>query len=266
VVFPYEYWDSPPARDNENQLPPISAFHSRLTGDDVTQSDYDHAQRVWREFGLQTLGQYHDIYLKTDVLILADVFEKFRATCLKYYRLDPAHYFSLPGFAWDAMLRMTGVHLKLMRDREMHDIIDKGTRGGISCISHKHVVANNPLIPETYDSLRPHSYITYLDMNNLYGTAMVEPLPESSFKWLSDEEATTLDFASVPDDSPVGYILEVDLEYGSDLHHLHSDYPLASESSVIDPNDLSPYTNSLANKLGIKSTGRCRKLIATLKT
>jgi hypothetical protein len=263
-VFPYEYWDSP-ARGEETQLPPPSAFHSRLTGEDVSASDYAHGQRVWYEFGLKTLGQYHDLYLKTDVLILADVFEKFRDMCMRHYGLDAAHYYSLPGFAWDAMLKMTGVQLELMKDREMHDVIDKGTRGGISCVSHKYAAANNPLVPETYDSSQPNSYITFLDMNNLYGTAMVEPLPESGFAWLPEDEASSFDFATVPDDASTGYILEVDLDYPDHIHNLHSDYPLAPESAVIDPTDLSPYTQSLAEKLGISSTGGCRKLVATLK-
>jgi hypothetical protein len=183
--------------------------------------------------------------------------------CLKNYGLDSLHYFSSPGLAWDAMLRMTGVELELMQDRQMHDLVEKGIRGGICCISHKHANANNRYIEETYDSNQPTSYIVYLDMNNLYGTAMTEPLPRNNFRFLSDEQLKSFDFTTVPDDSPTGYILEVDLEYPTDLHDSHSDYPLCPESVVINNEDLSPYTRSLAEKLGLSSS-HCKKLVADL--
>ena len=119
---------------------------------------------------------------------------------MKNYGLDAAHYFSSPGLAWDAMLKMTGVELELMQEREMHDIIDKGIRGGICNISHKHAVANNIYIPETYDNNLPSSFILHLDMNNLYGTAISEPLPEKEFTFLSPEQVENFDFISMPDD------------------------------------------------------------------
>ena len=164
-VFCYDYWDGPD-KANENQLPSRESFYSRLKEENITEDDYAHAQKVWAEFELQSLGEYHDLYLKTDVLILADVFEKFRNVCMKHYSLDACHYFSSPGLAWDAMLKMTKVHLELMTDREMHDIIDKGIRGGMCCISRKYAKANNKYMSD-YDHTKPSSYILYLDMNNL---------------------------------------------------------------------------------------------------
>jgi hypothetical protein len=91
----------------------------------------------------------------------------------------------------------------------MHDIIDKSIRGGICCISHKHAVANNAYIPESYNATLPSSYIMYLDANNLYGCAMSQPLPEKEFDFLLEEQIASFDFMSVPDDAPEGYILEV---------------------------------------------------------
>lgn len=126
-VFPYEYWDSP-ERMTETSLPPRRSFFSKLTGESCTLSNYWHAMKVWKTFELKTLVEYHDLYLTTDVLLLADVFEKFRKTCFETYHLDPAHYYSSPGLAWDAMLKMTGIELELVNDRELHDIIDKGIR------------------------------------------------------------------------------------------------------------------------------------------
>lgn len=185
--------------------------------------------------------------------------------CLKNYKLDAAHYFSSPGLAWDAMLKMTRVKLELMTDREMHDIVDKGTRGGISVISHKYAKANNHYMPETFDRSQPSSYIMYYDMNNLYGTAMCEPLPQKHFDFLPEDQVDAFDFESVPDDGPTGYLLEVDLEYPEHLHDSHSQYPLAPESLVIQLEDLSPYTRSLGEKLGVTPSSKCKKLIASLR-
>ena len=137
-----------------------------LKEENITEDDYAHARKVWVEFDLQSLGEYHDLYLKTDVLILADVFEKFRTVYMKHYSLDACHYFSSPGLVWDAMLKMTKVQLELMTDREMHDIIDKGIRGGMCYISRKYAKANYKHMWD-YDHTKPSSYILYLDMNNL---------------------------------------------------------------------------------------------------
>ena len=112
-IFCYDYWDGPQKAD-ETSLPPREAFYSHLTEEHIIEEDYQHAKKVWTAFELKTLGEYHDLYLKTVVLILSDVFENFRATCMKNYGLDAAHYFSSPGLAWDAMLKMTGVELELM--------------------------------------------------------------------------------------------------------------------------------------------------------
>ena len=159
---------------------------------------------------------------------------------------------------------MTGVKLELMQEREMHDIIDKGIRGGICNISHKHAVANNTYISETYNVNRPSSFILYLDMNNLYGMAMSELLPEKEFSFLFQEQIDHFDFMSVSDDAPTGFILEVDIDYPYELHDSHSDYPLCCEAMSVRPEDLFPYTRSLAEKLMVNPTD-CRKLIGNLK-
>ena len=113
-MYPYEYVDGPD-RFEEEALPPMEAFYNRLTDQPINTEDYDHAKNVRQEFDIKALGEYHDLYLKTDVLLLADVFEKIRKVCTSYYKLDPAHYYTLPGLAWDAMLKMTGVKLELIK-------------------------------------------------------------------------------------------------------------------------------------------------------
>ena len=131
------------------------------------------------------MGDYHDHYLKKDVLLLADVFEKFIGTCLKYYGLDPCHYFSSPGLSWDAMLKMTGVKLEKISDTDKYLFIEKGLRGGISYIAKRYAKANDKYMND-YDPKKPLTFITYLEMNNLYGRAMSEYLPYGRFKWLKN--------------------------------------------------------------------------------
>ena len=254
-VFPYDHFDGP-ARLEETQLPPKSAFYSRLTETDNSDADYTHAHEVWTTFGMTTFAEYLDLYLLTDVLLLADVFEQFRSTCMVHYGLDPAHYYTAPGLSWDAMLKMTEVELELLTDVDMHLFVESGIRGGVSMISGRHAVANNTYVPD-YDSNRPTPHITHLDANNLYGCAMSMPLPISDFRWLSREEIDALDIAALPADSKTGYILEADLEYPRQLHDLHSDCPLAPERLHVTGEMLSPYSRHLHDQLDIgRSTSK----------
>ncbi|XP_024883502.1 uncharacterized protein LOC112462123, partial [Temnothorax curvispinosus] len=221
-VFPYEYVDgADKLRDTE--LPPREAFYSSLTDETASESDYEHATRVWRRFRVRDLGEYSDLYLKTDVLLLADIFENFRDACSASYGLDPAHYYTLPGYTWDAMLRYTGVRFELLTDIDMVLFVERGIRGGLSQCSLRYARANNKHVP-THDSSQPTTYLMYYDVNNLYGWAMSESLPYANFQWLDDPE--NFDATTVPTDSDVGYILEVDLEYPRDLHDAHADLPL----------------------------------------
>ena len=126
---------------------------------------------------------YHDHYLEKDLLLLADVFEKFIDMCLNFYGLDPCHYFSSPGLSWDAMLKMAGVKLEKISDIDNHLFIQKGLRGGISYFAMKCAKANNKYIND-YDLKKPSQFITYLDMNNFHGWAISEYLPYGEFKWL----------------------------------------------------------------------------------
>ena len=156
------------------------------------------------------MGEYHDLYLQSDVLLLTDVFENFRNTCMHYYGLDPCHYFTSLGLSRDAMLKMTKVKLELMTDINMYQFIEKGMRGGGSYIAKRYGKANNKYM-EGYDEKKPSKYIMYLDANNLYGWAMSQYLPYGSFKWLSNEELNNIDLGKYKEDFNDGLILEVDL-------------------------------------------------------
>ena len=218
-VFPYDWLDDID-KLNETQLPPKESFYSKLRDKDISEDDYKHAKKVWETFNMKTMRDYLNLYLQSDVLLLADVFENFRDVCQTNYGLDPAWYYTAPGLAWDAMLKLTKIELEMIIDIDMLIMIDKGVRGGISQISNRYAKANNPYMKE-YDPKMVTNYIQYLDANNLYGGAMSKPLPTHGLRWMTKEELTN--WKNMP------CILEVDLKYPQHLHDLHSDYPLAPE-------------------------------------
>ena len=259
-VYPYDYMDSFSKFDGG--LPLKEDFYSILNDTHISDDEYKHAQNVWEIFNLKNMGEYHDLYLQSDILLLADVFENFRRTCLEYYKLDPCHYFTSPGLSWDAMLKMTSIKLELIVDIDMFLFIEKGLRGGISYIANRYGKANNKYMKE-YDEKAPSKYIMYLDASNLYGWAMSEYLPTGGFRWMTQKQIDKIDLAKYKEDSNKGIILEVDLEYQKELHNLHNDYPLGPEKIKVTKNMLSEYCKNIAEKYKI-STGLVHKLIPTL--
>ena len=163
------------------------------------------------------------IYTSKLLLLLSDVFENFKKTCLQYCKLDPTHYFSSAGLSWDSMLKMTRIKLDLITDIDKYLFIEKGLRGGTSYIAHRYRKANNNYMKD-YDDKKPNKYITYLDANNLYGWAMSQNLHVGGFKWLDNLDSINL--YKYKDDRKKGIILELDLEYPKELHDNHNDLSL----------------------------------------
>ena len=189
--YPYEYMDTE-EKFNKTKLPPREAFYSKLSGKGISEKNYKHACNVWNTFKMKTFKDYHKLYNETDVLLLADVFENFRDLCLKIYGLDPVYYYTAPGLAWDACLKMTDINLELLSDPNMLLMFEKGIRGGISMISNRYGEANNKYMGKNFNKNELSKYLMYLDANNLYGCAMSEKLPIHSFKWLSSGEMERL--------------------------------------------------------------------------
>ena len=259
--YPYEYMDSW-ERFSETSLPNKENIYSKMNDENITDEEYAHAKRVWEAFECKTLGDYHDLYVKTDVALLAYVFENFRNLCQEQYGLDPAHYYTSPGLSWDALLKKTGVELELFTDLEMHLFLERGMRGGISMVNKRYAKANNPLVPD-YDPSKPKKYTMYLDANNLYGWAMSKPLPKRDFKWkrvLPSED----EIMEKKEAAKNGWILEVDLEYPAELNKEHNSYPLAPEKKVVKNELMSDYQISLMQDLDLAPPDS-KKLLLTLE-
>ena len=135
---------------NYEQLPPKKYFYSSLrdgkrdrSNGHVSDEQYQHLQNVWDVFNFDTFKNFHNHYLKKDALLLVDTFEKFISTCLKFYNLDPCHYFSVPGLSWDALLKITGVELEKISDLDKYMFLEQGMRAGISYINKRYSKANN---------------------------------------------------------------------------------------------------------------------------
>ena len=194
-----------------------------------------HIQTVIKTFNMKTLKDYHNLYLKIDVLGLTDVMEYYRETAYENYGLDPAQYIGLPSYTWDAGLKFTKVELENISDLDMVMMFEKCKRGGISVISGKYCKANNKYLPD-HNSNEKSCYVLQLDRNNLYGHSMMEKLPIRNFKWNNEYDIKNYDKTGNK-----GYLLEVDLTYPVELHDEHNDYPLAPKHLLINGvNKLAP--------------------------
>ena len=274
-VYPYAYMDSF-ERFKETRLPSKEAFFNDLTKKDISEEDFEFAEEIWKTFKLKNLGELHDLYMETDTLLLADVFEKYRRNIHRNYGLDPVHFYTAPSLSWSAGLKYSGAKLEIPHDISMHIFIDNGLRGGISMVANQYAKANNLEMKEQYDAEVKTSYIFFTDANNLYGWAMSQPLPTGGFKWVeklkspinaitygnskeNSKENKSMceweqDILNLKDDDETGYIFQVDLEYPKELHStsLHDNFPLAPETFKIDKDKLSPYQQELGDQVEVK--------------
>ena len=240
----------------KTQLPPKEAFFSKLNNAHISDKEYEYAQYVWKKAGCKTMRDYHDIYLKTDVLLLADIFQSFRENALDKYGLDPLWYYSTPGLAWDALFLTTGQKLELITNQDMYMMIEQGLRGGISMVSRRYAKANNPGMGEgKWNTDKLKTYLLYLDANNLYGWAMMQYLPTGGFHWVRDEYSLNklknqVNNGLIKDDADERYILRVKLRYPENLHASHTYYPLAVERMKVKKEWLSPKQQELIQRSG----------------
>ena len=234
-VYPYDYMDCEEKLD-EITLPPKELFYSKLNKSDISDNDYAIAVEMFNMLPIKNLKEYTSLYLKLDVLLLADIFESFRLASLEDYNLDPLQYLTIPSLSWDACLKRTQIKLDILKDLNILSKFETNIRGGVSFVNHRYAKSNNKYM-DNYDPLKPERHIFYIDMNNLYGKEMSEYLPQSRFKIVdtsTDVGRDLIEFVEkhiteIPDDLECGMFIGVDLEYPTYLHDEHKDFPLAAE-------------------------------------
>ena len=234
-IYPYEYMDSW-NRFNENTIPPKEAFYSELNLENIPDKDYEYVKKEWVAFKIKNLGEYHDLYVQCDTFLLADVFENFRNKCIEIYKLDPAHFLSAPGLAWQACLKMTKVELELLTDINMQLMIKKGARDGIYQAIHRYAKTNNKYM-KNYDKDIISSHLMYLDANNLYGWAMSQILPINGFKSVEKSRLSRFNEIFIKnyyENTDKGSFFEVDVDYPKKLFELHKDLPFLPERKKVN--------------------------------
>ena len=223
-VFPYEWLDSID-KLHETKLPPKKAFYSKLKQSDTTDKEYKQAIDCWKDTKCETIKDYMMLYLKTDLLLSVDVFEKFRAMCLKYFEIDPCYTYYTSGLTWLCGLNYTDVRLKNYKEKtvNIYDTIQHGIRGGLaSVLSDCHVNCMNKQIDAEYTG--KEKYLKYLDFNSLYGSAMVQALPTGEIK-----VCDTLDYTI--SSSTKGYIYTIDVKYNDEMKEKTDKYPFFPEKT-----------------------------------
>lgn len=261
-VFPYE-WLTDINLLKQRSLPDKTTFFDRLSQTEISDDDYNHANKVWSLFNCKTMKDYLELYLKLDVMLLAAVVESYRQTTYDHFKIDALHYVSSPSLCFDAMLKITGIQLETLPSVDMYLWFHKSIRGGFSGTSLRYAKANNPLCKD-YDCHQPISHIIGFDANQLYGHSMSCSLPYSGFRWLTTHEINSLDINSIAPDSPIGYHLEVDLDYPNKLHKLHCNFPLCPEKISIQPSDWTEYMIKACESLKMKKKSGGEKLMTTL--
>ena len=249
-IYPYDYFDNT-KKYTEEKLPDKKEFFNKINNKDISDDDYNHAKNVFEKFKCKNLLDYSILYLKTDICHLSDIFQKFSKFAYETYNLDPRHSYTLLGFSWQAMLKLTKIELELISDPDMYLFLMDTIRGGISVCNKKHVIADNKYINK---DTKNNKYLLYLDANNLYGFSMIQSLPYKNFKWSNN---LTLDKIQTG-------IYEVDIEIPTNLHDKFKDYPLAPKIRNIPESNLSEYQKYLNDKLNIKYTKKDKTLILDL--
>ncbi|CAB4484717.1 unnamed protein product [Rhizophagus irregularis] len=263
-IFPYD-WINAWEKFDRTSLPSRKNFYSLLSQQNISKEDYEHAQKVWQIFKMKNFREYHDLYLETDVLLLADVFMNYTIMCLKNDGLDLFHYISAPRMFNDSLYKNSGTELKLMTNMDEYLTVENGIREGMIMTSHRYAKANNPQCSD-YEFSKLNSWIMYKDMNALYSGAMTQYMLTEILDKVSPEKVP--DIQSIAPDADIDYTLEVDLEVPVHLHNYFADYPLAPEKQIVLEDWFSLYNKKLVQD---KNVGNGKyvseeKLVQTLFT
>ena len=259
-LYPYEFPQNYNAFEIQT-LPAIKSFYSTLTDKTPTAIEYEQALNVFEIMKCETFGDYHDIYLKTDVLLLADIFQEFRKVIKTNYNFELLNYISLPSLSLDAMLKICKQPLGLIYNEEDRLFFDNNKKGGIvQAGGTRHETANNKYM-KSYDPTFEASFISYVDMNNLYGGAMSQKMP---FKLIGEVDVKLEVILNQPNDAEIGFFVQCDITIPRNLHDKFKEYPLCPVSTIIDTISLSPYQNEVLKNTNAKHNDKSKKLILDL--
>ena len=258
--------------ESVKELPNSDVFYSHLYEEFVTVEEYKFAKKVWKIFKCNNLVDYCLAYCRSDTLLLAEIFQKFRKTMYKFVNLDPTYFISLPSFAWQAMLKLTGVTLECMTDIDQTLFCEEGIRGGLSFIGDRYYKADEHQNIYYIDA-NVSKYIlkynlllyTYIFFQNLYGHCQTMKLPVGDFKWIDPKSIKNPNefIDNIPFDGSKGYLFECDLTYPPSIHKKHRNFPLAPHNVQVQYKDLSPYAKEALHINGGGKTYKCDKLIAS---
>lgn len=258
-VFPYRFCTSLRRLAMTPWLPDIEHFYCDMTYTDCSQADYAFAHRVYAHFGCRTMLDYLLLYNRTDTILLACVFQNFRAETFDLFGLEVNYFVSLPQLSFEACLKWTDTSIAMVSDEAISLAITQSIRGGLVQVSQRLV----EISPE--ESGERH--IFYCDANNLYGLCLAQKLPFDDYRYLAPEALEDIDWKSFDCDQDVGYILCVDLSYRDPrLHNLHNDLPFAPETKSVTFDEMSPYMQTLLLTLRGERSRNMKetKLAATL--
>src|SRR5690606_20522972 len=276
-VYPYSYFNSFD-KFNERKLPKKMYFYNDLEKEHISSDDYKFCKKVFKLYKCKTLKDYHDLYLLTDCLLLADCFENFRRVMLKQYNLEPLWYYGLSNMTYDNFLKYTKSEIKCFKQNEINLALEiqKNLRGGISMISRRYSKANNKYMNELYNPNEESSYIIMMDMNNLYGRAMIDYLPIGNFYYVKEEKIKEYNknidkyinkLLKIKENNKYGYFICCDIEIKPELHDYLNDYSIVVNKDIGEYSPLMEYiieSNKIYHKtkFNFKPT---KMLIPTLK-
>ena len=244
--YPYSYFDSH-EKFQKKSLPSIEKWTNSLQGQvSISPENFQHAVKVIQRFWCENLGSNHDLYLTTDTLLLACVVDQFRKVTYSTYGLDSANYYTCSHLSGDDFLKVSKARLELLTDRSHLEMAENLIRWGVSSVFSKRLATMKNKYMEGFDEAKARTYGFLVDTNHLYGGIVQKfPLPLSEFEIVDVELSTILNTAN---DSELGFVLEVDLDYPDALHNMHKDFPPAPTKKKIDRNMLSEYQMGLLNQ------------------
>ena len=259
-VFPYEYISSD-SRLMESELPTKNHFYSNLRGEDISDDDYNFALKLFKSAKCNTIKDYMELYLLVDVLLLSEVFEKFRDTIFETYKLDPSWFMTTPSLAMSAALLKCKKKIDLLTDIDVITEIESSIRGGLTTVVQGKVTFNNKSLSD-YDPTKPITSGLFGDINSLYPTIMVAKLPVGEFYELSSEEVDNFDPENTSTDGDYCYMVRIDYYIPDDVKRATDDLPMSIKQEIITNEKISPFSNKLMSDINYK-LGKQKSLIAS---